>query len=42
MVPDIDYYDEAYAIAETMPGLLNLTISGNVLDNDGVLAILDG
>ncbi|GAU42383.1 hypothetical protein TSUD_123790 [Trifolium subterraneum] len=35
--------DEAFAIAKTMPRLLHLKISGNVLtSNDGVLAILDG
>jgi F-box/leucine-rich repeat protein 2/20 len=38
----IDCNDEAFAIAETMPGLHHLTICGTVLDNDGVLAILDG
>ncbi|XP_045809961.1 putative F-box/LRR-repeat protein 23 [Trifolium pratense] len=32
----------AFAIAKTMPRLLHLKISGNVLSNDGVLAILDG
>ncbi|XP_045799768.1 putative F-box/LRR-repeat protein 23 [Trifolium pratense] len=38
-----DYNNEAYAIAETMPGLHNLKISGiNFIDNDGVRAILDG
>ncbi|GAU22401.1 hypothetical protein TSUD_122870 [Trifolium subterraneum] len=34
--------DEAFAIAKTMPRLLHLKISGNVLNNDGILAILDG
>ncbi|WJX38219.1 hypothetical protein P8452_25907 [Trifolium repens] len=38
----IDCNDEAFAIAETMPGLHHLTISGTVLDYHGVLAILDG
>lgn len=34
--------DEAFAIAKTMPGLRYLKISGILLTNDGVLAILDG
>jgi F-box/leucine-rich repeat protein 2/20 len=38
----IDRNDEAFAIAETMPGLHHLSISGTVLDYNGVLAILDG
>jgi F-box/leucine-rich repeat protein 2/20 len=44
----IDYYayihrnEEAFAIAETMPGLHHLTIFGTVLGHNGVLAILDG
>lgn len=34
--------DEVFAIAKTMPGLRYLKISGILLTNDGILAILDG
>ncbi|KAI4297372.1 hypothetical protein L6164_037267 [Bauhinia variegata] len=33
--------DEAFAIAETMPGLRHLQLIGNKLTNDGLLAIMD-
>jgi F-box/leucine-rich repeat protein 2/20 len=34
--------EEAFVIAETMPGLCHLNIRGNMLTNVGLLAILDG
>jgi F-box/leucine-rich repeat protein 2/20 len=34
--------DEAFAIAKTMPKLRHLNISGNALNDVGLLAILDG
>jgi F-box/leucine-rich repeat protein 2/20 len=34
--------EEAFVIAETMPGLRHLNIRGNMLTNVGLLAILDG
>ena len=34
--------DEVFAIAKTMPGLCHLKLSGIVLDNFGLLSILDG
>jgi len=33
--------DDAFAIAETMPGLRHLKITGNSLTNEGLVAILD-
>ncbi|WVY93976.1 hypothetical protein V8G54_033064 [Vigna mungo] len=38
----IEGNEEAFAIAETMPGLHHLQLFGNKLTNDGLLAILDG
>jgi F-box/leucine-rich repeat protein 2/20 len=37
-----DCNNEAFAIAKTMPGLRRLNISGNALNDVGLLAILDG
>lgn len=34
--------DEAFSIAETMPGLRHLQLFGNKMSNDGLRAILDG
>ncbi|ESQ38044.1 hypothetical protein EUTSA_v10029272mg [Eutrema salsugineum] len=39
---DYEYsYDDAFAIAETMPGLRHLQLFGNMLTDDGLNAILD-
>ncbi|KHN47343.1 F-box protein SKIP19 [Glycine soja] len=40
--PHIECDEEAFAIAETMPGLHHLQLFGNKLTNEGLLAILDG
>ncbi|KAF9601248.1 hypothetical protein IFM89_018358 [Coptis chinensis] len=37
-----DYYGMAFAIAESMPQLRQLSLIGNGLSNDGLKAILDG
>ncbi|KAI5447556.1 F-box protein SKIP19 [Lathyrus oleraceus] len=39
---DDDDNEEAFAIAQTMPGLCRLQLFGNKMTNDGLLAILDG
>ncbi|PNY10395.1 F-box protein skip19-like [Trifolium pratense] len=40
--PHMEYDDEAFAIAKTMPGLRHLQLFGNKMSNAGLLAILDG
>ncbi|KAL5097019.1 hypothetical protein RYX36_001346 [Vicia faba] len=40
--PHIEYDDDAFAIAQFMPGLCHLQLIGNKMTNDGLLAILDG
>lgn len=40
--PRVEDDDDAFAIAQTMPGLRHLQLFGNKMTNDGLLAILDG
>jgi len=40
--PRIEDDNDAFAIAQTMPGLRHLQLFGNKMTNDGLLAILDG
>jgi len=40
--PRVEDDDDAFAIAQTMPGVRHLQLFGNKMTNDGLLAILDG
>lgn len=40
--PQIEYDEEAFAIAESMPALRHLQLFGNKMTNEGLKAILDG